>query len=113
MAFKMLGGEEIDGVANAINTDILLYTVPASKYAIVSTIHCLNKHSTDDAIIRVMTTVSGDEWKILYNEPLWHQGGANHISIQLGICMAVGDKIYVRSDKILVNFMAWGEEGDA
>lgn len=114
MAFKRLGAEEIDGAVNLINTDIELYVVPANKYAIVATIHCLNR-GVANAVIRVVHTDNGvaDEDYILYDEPLYYQGGANHISIQLGICMAVGDKLYVRSDKVDCNFQAWGEEGDA
>jgi len=114
MAFKRLGAEEIDGAVNAVDTDIELYEVPVDKYAIVASIHCLNR-SAANAVIRVMHTENGvgDEDYILYDEPLWAQGGANHISIQLGICMKAGDKLYVRSDVVDVNFQAWGEEGDA
>lgn len=111
MAYKRLG--------QAILTDTgwhTVYTVPANKYAIISSIHFVNIHATVNNTINLTHQDGAREDKdyILYKEPLWIQGGANHVSVQLGITMVAAEYIVVSSNQagnIAVNI--WGEEGDA
>jgi len=111
MAFKRLGKIEL------IDTNFqTLYTVPGGKYAIISSIHFVNVSDSIDNTIMAAHHDNGVVWEdyILYKEPLWVQGGANHVSIQLGICMSAGEKITVKTYAAgNVAVQIWGEEGDA
>lgn len=109
MAFKRLGAS-----APANTTWTNLYTVPADKYAIVSTILCVNIDAANDATVRVVHKDNGiaNEDYLLYDEPVSVIKGCNWVAIQLGICMAVGDDLQVYRNGGTVAFQAWGEEGD-
>lgn len=112
MAYKRLGAVEVVAATTWTN----IYTVPGSKYAIVSTLHILNKHATQDVTIRVCHKDNGValEDYILYDEPISAVKGNNRISIQLGICMEVGHDLQIYcSHADCINAIAWGEEGDA
>lgn len=111
MAFKRLGKTELTGTGW-----VTLYTVPGGKYAIISSIHFVNIHATVDNLINLVHRdgALANEDYILYKEPLWFQGGANHISVQLGITMAAAELIAVKTDSAgSVAVQIWGEEGDA
>ena len=109
--YKRLGAEEIDGVTNAIATDISLYVVPASTETIVSAINVCNR-SANVGTIRI-AHVDGaigavaDEDYIIYDETIEPNG---HLSIQLGISMQATHSLLVRSDIVDINFIAWGVE---
>ena len=111
MAFKRLG--------KLVMTDTswhTLYTVPGGKYAIISSIHFVNIHASVDNVVNLthQDGARGDEDYILYKEPLWVQGGANHVSVQLGITMAAAEYIAVSSNQAgNIAVQIWGEEGDA
>jgi len=111
MAYKRLGKTELTGTGW-----VTLYTVPADKYAIISSIHFVNIHATIDNTVNLahQDGALANEDYILYKEPLWVQGGANHISVQLGITMEAAEYIAVKSDAGgSVAVQIWGEEGDA
>jgi len=111
MAYKRLGKIEL--------TDTnwhTLYTVPANKYAIISSIHFVNIHASVHNVLQAahQDGALANEDYILYDEPIWQQGGANHISVQLGITMAAAEYIAVLTKNAgSVAVQIWGEEGDA
>lgn len=111
MAYKRLGKTELTG------TDwVTLYTVPGGKYAVISSIHFVNLHATVNNMVNLAHQDGAlvNEDYILYKEPIWVQGGANHISVQLGITMAAAEYIAVKTDNAgSVAVQIWGEEGDA
>jgi len=110
--YKRLGAEEIDGVGNAVNTNIALYVVPgAATSAIVSAIHVCNR-SGNVGTIRI-AHIDGaigaiaDEDYIIYDETIEANG---HKDIQLGVTMETAHTLLVRSDIVDINFIAWGVE---
>lgn len=113
MAWKQLGAIEIDGTTNVVNTDYALYTVPAGLSVVVSKIIGLNKNSGTTVTVRIYHVPSGgsvgNAYAIVYDYGAAQLGPGNLVEIP-AITMAAGDKLYVRSNTSLVNFIAWGDE---
>lgn len=111
MAFKQLGAIDINGTSHVINTLYPIYTVPANKTAIVSTILAQNRNSTT-AKIRIYHLPAGqtltDAHSITFDEPLHSLYGKG--IYQFGITMVAGDIIYILSNKVWTNFILWGDE---
>lgn len=109
--YERLGAEEIDGVTNAVATNISLYTVPASTETIVSAINVCNRSAVTGTIriahVDGAIGAVADEDYIIYDETIEPSG---HLSIQLGISMAATHTLLVRSDVVDINFIAWGVE---
>lgn len=93
------------------NTDTLLYAVPASKSAVVSTILVCNRGATsqtyrvahvDGAIVNV-----ANEDFIAYDQTI---PANTSFGLSFGVTMAATHTILVRSDSTNVNFIAWGSE---
>jgi len=109
--YKRLGAQEIDGVTNAVNTNVALYVVPGATSAVVSDIHACNR-SANVGTIRI-AHVDGalgavaDEDYIIYDETIEPSG---HKDIQIGISMEAADTLLIRSDVVDINFIAWGVE---
>lgn len=88
-----------------------MYTVPASTSSVVSTIIVANRSATADTF-RISLTKSGDGEGtspsfIAYETPI---GGNDSTIISLGITLAAGDKIRVRSTNGTLSFNAFGTE---
>lgn len=119
MAFKQLGIVEI--TAGIIGANQTLYTVPASKQTIISTILAVNKNTASAAEITMYHVASGDAAGTdnqlprieLTTAPVAGSGSQTYTAFTLGISMATGDTIVVKSDVADVNFIAWGDELDA
>jgi len=96
-------------VPSAAATD-LMYTVPASTQAVVSSIVCCNTASTEDKI-SIAVVESGDT--IAPKNLLYYQlpiTGENTFTSTIGITMNTGDMLYVYSLYGNVAFSAFGQE---
>lgn len=110
--YKVLGHVYDDFGANS---DILLYTVPTGKSAVVSTLHVTNT-TTSASTFRIKVIPAGstetfaNEFALAYDTPL----GANSlITLTEGITLAAGDKVEVCSGAPGFVFFAFGSELDA
>lgn len=93
-------------------TATTLYTVPASKQAVISTISVCNLSSTDTTF-RVIIQKAADQASILpkqyfaYDTKLFKN---DTTSITVGITLATGDRVQVYSLDDTVAFQAFGSE---
>jgi len=107
--YARLGAEEIDGVGNAIDTNISLYQVPASTYAESVKVTICNRNNSVVAVR--LAHVDGaigavaDEDYILYDAEL---ESYETRTIVIGGMVAT-DSILIRSDTVDVNFVATGK----
>ena len=98
----------------AADTPTSLYTVPASKEAVVSTFSACNLSDTETATIQLAHRVSGAAlansmyvYKILEVPP------GETFAATLGITLATTDIVHVQSDTANIAFNLWGDESDA
>lgn len=105
-ALKRLGATVV-----VADTDTGLYTVPAGKSAVVSTIVACNTGSTDRTVrIAHVDGAIGDvatEDYVLYDHGIEGNGS---ITLSLGVAMTAADTILVRANHAEVVFTAWGSE---
>lgn len=104
-----IGAEDIDGTTNAIDTDISLYTVPASTYPAKVKIIAVNRNGlTVPTPSTRIAHVDGAIGAVANEDYLWYDvllqpNESKYIEID---GMEVGDSILVRSDTTDVNFLA-------
>lgn len=107
-SYKQLGQQ-----APAATTEVTLYTVPASKAAVLSTISVCNRDS-GSATFRIAvlpgggTTANADY--LYYDETVT---GNSTFLITAGIAMATTDVIKVYASTANLTFHAYGDELDA
>lgn len=105
-AYKVLGQ-----AAPAADTDTTLYTVPAGKSAVSSSLTICNRDAGIVAAYRVAVVPSGatlsNQHYINYDKPL---NAADTIALVLGLTLAAGDKIVVRASSANVSFGLFGSE---
>lgn len=96
-------------VPTAGNTD-LMYTVPTSTQAVVSSIMCCNFSGASDSII-IAVVPSGDSITtanaIYYGLPI---GANDTFTATVGITMGAGDMVYVYSLNGTVAYSLFGQE---
>jgi hypothetical protein len=107
-SYKRLGAVDV-----AATTNTVLYTVPTGKAAIISSLMICNRGA---AKISFRTAhVDGSIGDLANEDYMYYELQVNsHDSFvaTLGITMAAGDTLVVRSDMANVNFIAWGSETD-
>lgn len=105
MAYKVLGQS-----APSANTNTTLYTVPASKEAIVSTIVICNRGTTAgfySIAVRPAGATLANQHYIVFNSYL----SANQaFTLTLGIALATTDVITISSSSSSFSFSAFGNE---
>jgi hypothetical protein len=105
--YKVLGQ-----VATAATTDTTLYTVPALKETIISTIVVANR-STGTPNFRIAVRPDGatlaNQHYIAHNVLI---GSADSTTLTLGLTLSAGDVITVRSSDANLSFNAFGSEID-
>lgn len=104
--YKVLGQ-----AAAAAATDTLLYTVPANTQTIGSSVAAANRDPAVTAAYRVAVVPSADSLNTkhyLRYDKLLAPRDDNQMVI--GISLAAGDKVYVRSDTGNVSFSLFGNE---
>jgi hypothetical protein len=93
------------------NTDTTLYTVPASTQFVGSTLTICNRDVSVVSSYRVMVVPSGDilgnKHYIAYDVLI---SGRGTDKLTIGIALASGDKVYVRSDTANLSFTLFGAE---
>lgn len=108
MAKKILG--QANPAATTVTT---LYTVPASKEAVISTISVANLTSTA-ATFRLILQPSADvSATILNKQYLGYDitvGASDSTVITIGVTMATGDVIKVYGSTANIAFQAFGDE---
>lgn len=106
MAYKVLGQ-----VAPAAATDTTLYTVPTDKSAVASTLTVCNRSASASAKIRVAVRPGGaalaNQHYIFYELPV---GAEDTAAFTIGMTLAVGDVVTVRSSTADVSFSMFGQE---
>jgi len=104
--YKVLGQS-----APEATTDTNLYTVPASTQAVVSTISIANRSSSVASLFRVAVRPNGatiaNQHYIAYDASI---GAADAINLTLGVTLATGDIITVRSSTENLSFNVFGSE---
>lgn len=89
-----------------------LYTVPASKEAVISTL-AICEHNNVATSYRVLIRPNGDaaadEHRLAFDAPV---GGRDTILMTVGIALAAGDVITVQAATADVTFMAFVNETD-
>jgi len=96
-------------VPSAGATD-LMYTVPSSTQAVVSSIVCCNTAALDD-VLSIGVVEAGDT--IAAKNILYYQlpvSSYNTFTATIGITMNAGDMLYVYSLNGYVSFSAFGQE---
>jgi hypothetical protein len=105
ITYKTLGQS-----APAATTSTDLYTVPASRSAVVSTITVANRAATD-ATFRISQSLAGAALTtkdyLVYDATIPASG---FITLTLGITMATTDKIRVYASSANISFNAFGTE---
>ena len=106
-AYKILG--QVAPVANTLTT---LYTVPAGRSAVVSTINICNQSTANNQDIRVAVVPSGATANayhyVAYGLPVPY---SDSINLALGITLATGDFIQVYANNTTsISFAAFGLE---
>lgn len=97
--------------APAANIDTTLYTVPASKSFVGSSIVICNRHATIHAKFRVAVVKSGQSLgtkNYLFYDVFVEAG--NSVSKQLGLSLATGDFVVVRANTADLSFSLFGSE---
>jgi len=106
---KRLGAIDIDGAVNLVNTDYVLYTVPAGSYALSAFVVVCNRNAALATTVRIAHSVAGplnNEDYIFYDvDVLAYE--SKFISIP---GMSAGDYITVRADTSDTDFMIRGFE---
>jgi len=102
-----IGALDIDGTTNAVDTNITLYTVPASTYPRKVRINITNRNSGTDALVRLAHHEGsvGNEDYILYDVSLTP---SETKSIEID-GMIPGDILMIRSNVTDVTFVATSE----
>lgn len=98
--------------APVINTDTPLYTVPAATQFVGSTISICNRATTGSPVaFRVAVIPSGGtlaiEHYLIYDELIDVRSSKR---FTLGITLAAGDKVVVRTDSASLSFTLFGSE---
>lgn len=97
--------------APAANTDTTIYTVPAGKSFVSSSITICNRDTAASASYRVAVVPSAGtlavQHYIVYDKPL---DAEDFIALVLGLTLATGDKIIVRSSSANLSFNIFGSE---
>lgn len=100
--------------APAANTDTILYTVPASKAFIASTLVCANQSSSDLASIQVAVVPSGEtlasKHYVEYNRLI---GERDNYRMTWGMALPAGCRVYVRSSTAVTSYSLFGVLIDA
>lgn len=105
VSYKVLGQ-----VNPAINTNVDVYTVPATKSAIVSTLNVCNMGSVDGTIqiaVRPGGEALAAKHYIAYDTTVTKNDA---IGLTIGITLATGDVITVRSNVATMTFNVFGSE---
>ena len=106
-AYKILG--QLAPVANTLST---LYTVPASRSAVISSINICNQSTTSAQDVRIAIVPSGATVNsyhyVAYGLPIPY---SDSINLALGLTMAANDSIQVYANNTTsVSFAAFGLE---
>lgn len=104
--YKVLGQ-----AAPVLGVDTIIYTVPASSSAVVSTVSICNRSSNavsmiDIAVVRSGETLSAKHY-IAFQQFIQSRSSINKT---LGITLAAGDTIVVNSDSGNESFSVFGNE---
>lgn len=93
-------------------TSTAVYTVPATRRAVVSTVVACETGGVD-ATVRINVGINGAAIAAS-NALAWdlYVPANNHYGFTEGITLAAGDKLYVYSDTGNVTFSVFGEESD-
>lgn len=105
--YKVLGQ-----AAPALDTDTTVYTVPASSSAVISTFTICNRTSGSGAsAFRIAVVPSGESLSnkhyLMYGEYL---DAKESIFKTIGLTLATGDSLVVRSDSSDLSFSIFGNE---
>ncbi len=108
----MAKGYKIAGQsAPAANTDTTVYTVPAGKSFVSSSLTICNRDAAAAASYRVAVVPSGaslsNQHYIVYDKPIDNK---NFTSLVLGLTLNEGDKVVVRSSSANLSFNLFGSE---
>ncbi len=107
-SYKILGQVVPDGVSSST-----LYTVPAAKSTVISTLSVTNR-SQGEIKFKIALVPSGQllapKHYISYNAPC---SGQDSVFITTGFTLATGDTIVVFSDNSQLSFGAFGMEIDS
>lgn len=97
--------------APAADTNTTLYTVPASKSFVGSSIIVCNRSSSNHAKFRVAVVPSGEtlgnEHYLFYD---MFVEARDSISKLLGLSLATGDQVVIRADTADLSFSLFGSE---
>ncbi len=97
--------------APSANTDTTLYTVPASKSFVGSSIVICNRNTSSHAKFRVAVVPSGEtlgnEHYLFYD--MFVEARDSIIKL-LGLSLATGDRVVVRADSADLSFSLFGSE---
>ncbi len=104
MALKVLGQS-----APAATTDTDLYTVPAAKSSVVSTIAVCNRSTatTFRVAVRPAGAAIANQHYVAYDAPI---GANDSVYLTLGISLATTDVVTVYGGTANLSFSAFGDE---
>ena len=105
--YKILGQENPDAA-----TATVLYTVPANKQAVISTLSICNRTAADTTF-RIILQRSADQASILPKQYFAYDTKVfknDTTSVTVGMTLATGDRIQVSSLSGDVTFQAFGSE---
>lgn len=97
--------------APVADTDTTLYTVPASKSFVSSSIVICNRHASNHAMFRIAVVPSGEtlaDKHYLYFDQF--VSSRDTLSKLLGLSLATGDQVIVRADSADCSFSLFGSE---
>lgn len=107
MSYKVLGQQ-----APTAASETTLYTVPASKETVVSTLTATNRSAVATEI-RIAVRVAGgavqDEDYLVYDLTI---PGNEMLSLTMGVTLATTDLISVYNTLATISFQAFGSESD-
>lgn len=97
--------------APAATTPVNLYTVPALKYAVVSTLVACNRGIAGTVRISVAVAGAGADVKqhLYYDVPV---PASDSLALTIGITLATTDVLVVYASHANFSFNAFGTEGD-
>ena len=97
-------------ITNYAGAPVLLYTVPASKEAVISTVTATNASPAATtyriAVVPAAESLSAKHW-VTFDSPLNAYGTD---AVTIGMTLATGDKLYVSGDVTSTQFTAFGSE---
>lgn len=105
--YKVLGQVSPDATTAAV-----LYTVPANKQAVISTISVCNR-APSDATFRVIVQKAAEQASILTKQYFAYDTKVfknDTTSITVGMTLATGDRIQVYALNEYISFQAFGSE---